>query len=150
MLQVLVRKQFQEADKFHSRGVYAPVGRVKAKAKPCTVFYKGLPDIKVERRREAVHVLRAVSCLRGKQQENKNTAVRRGGRRGQEVLVEICARQISNCNRLQRCLTPPATGVAAGTDCISQELPCSRVQLPDPRDPRGGRVGRHIMSQFTS
>lgn len=46
--------------------------------------------------------MRAVSCLRGKQQENKNAAVRTGGRRGQQVLAEICVRQISNCNCLQR------------------------------------------------
>lgn len=42
VLQGLVKTQFQEADKFHSRGVYTLVGHVKAKAKPCTVFYKGL------------------------------------------------------------------------------------------------------------
>lgn len=59
-------------------------------------------DIKVKQTREAVHVLRAVSHLRGNQQENKNTVVRTGGRRGQQVLAEICARQISNCNCLQR------------------------------------------------
>lgn len=75
--------------------------------------------------------------------------MRGGGRRGQQVLTEICARQIGNCNCLQRSLTPPATGVAAGTGCISQDLPCSQVQLPHPRDPQGGRA-RCTMSQSTS
>lgn len=75
--------------------------------------------------------------------------MRGGGRRGQQVLTEICARQIGNCNCLQRSLTPPATGVAAGTGCISQDLLCSQVQLPHPRDPQGGRA-RCTMSQSTS
>jgi len=107
-------------------------------------------DVEVEGRREAVHVLRAVSCLSRKQQENKNAGLRRGGRRGQQVLAQIRARQIGNCNCLQRSLAPPATGTAAGTGCVSQELPGSHVRLPHLRDPRGGRAGRRVMSQFTS
>lgn len=42
MLQVPVRKQYQDAAKLHSRGAGTPVRHGKAKAKPCPGACKGL------------------------------------------------------------------------------------------------------------
>lgn len=137
MLQVPVRKQYQEAAKLHSGGVGTPVRHGQAKAKPCPGVCKGPWMSRCVGHGKPGSQRAGEKRGRTAAEQNRSGEVRRGGRGGRHG-------QSGDCNHLRRSLAPPATGAAAGAHARPKRGRMSpgapRSGVPDPREPQGGRA----------